>query len=131
STHGTNEYPFLIDEAGISVLPITAASMDYGVSGERVSTGIPALDEMLGGKGYCRGSTVLLSGSAGTGKSSVAAHLADATCKKGERCLYFAFEESQSQIMRNMKSINLDLEPHVEKNLLQFHSTRPTIHGLE
>jgi circadian clock protein KaiC len=113
STHGTNEYPFLIDEKGISVLPITAAGMDYGVSTKRVSSGVPELDDMLGGKGFYVGSTILLSGSAGTGKTSMAAHLADSTCKRGERCLYFSFEESQSQIIRNMKSIGLDLEPHV------------------
>ena len=131
STHGTNEYPFLIDEDGISVLPITAAGMDYGVSTKRVSSGVPELDDMLGGKGFYLGSTILLSGSAGTGKTSMAAHLADSTCKRGERCLYFSFEESQSQIIRNMKSIGLDLEPHVQKGLLQFHSTRPTVYGLE
>ena len=131
STHGTNEYPFLIDEDGISVLPITMAGMDYGVSRERVPTGVPQLDEMLGGRGYYRGSSILLSGTAGTGKSSLAAHLAGATCQRGERCLYFSFEESQSQILRNMKSIGLDLEPHVGKGLLKFHSARPTVHGLE
>jgi circadian clock protein KaiC len=131
STHGTNEYPFLIDEEGISVMPITAAGMDYAVSPERVSTGIPELDRMLGGKGYYRGSTILMSGSAGTGKSSVAAYLADATCKRGERCMYFSFEESASQVIRNMKSIGINLEPHVRKNLFRFHATRPTVHGLE
>jgi circadian clock protein KaiC len=131
STHGTNEYPFLIDEKGISVLPITTAGMDYSVSPERVSSGVPELDQMLGGKGYYRGSTVLLSGPAGTGKSSLAAHMADAACKRGERCLYFSFEESQAQIIRNMRSIGLNLEPHVRKGLLQFHTTRPTVFGLE
>jgi circadian clock protein KaiC len=131
SLHGTNEYPFLIDEKGITVLPITMAGMDYQVSSERVTTGVPELNEMLGGKGYYRGSTILLSGSAGTGKTSLAAHLADATCKRGERCLYFSFEESQSQIVRNMKSIKLNLEPHLRKGLLKFHSTRPTVYGLE
>ncbi|HSY43934.1 MAG TPA: circadian clock protein KaiC [Candidatus Acidoferrum sp.] len=131
STHGTNEYPFLIDEEGISVLPITAAGMDYAVSTEHVSTGIPELDQMLGGRGYYRGSTILLSGSAGTGKSSVAAYLADAACKRGERCMYFSFEESASQVIRNMKSIGVNLEPHVRKNLFRFHATRPTVHGLE
>ncbi|RBP46360.1 circadian clock protein KaiC [Roseimicrobium gellanilyticum] len=131
STHGTNEYPFLIDEKGISVLPITATGMDYTVSSERVSSGIPALDEMLGGEGYFRGSTVLLSGTAGTGKSSVAAHLADAACRRGERCLYFSFEESPSQIQRNMRSIGIRLDQWTKKGLLQFHSTRPTVHGLE
>jgi circadian clock protein KaiC len=131
STHGTNEYPFLIDEDGISVMPITAAGMDYSVSTERVSSGIAELDHMLGGRGYYRGSTILLSGSAGTGKSSVAAYLADATCKRGERCMYFSFEESASQVIRNMKSIGVNLEPHVRKGLFRFHATRPTVHGLE
>jgi circadian clock protein KaiC len=131
SVHGTNEYPFLIDEDGISVLPITSPSMDYSVSTERMSTGISGLDEMLGGKGFFRGSSVLLSGTAGTGKSSVAAHLANAVCKRGEKCFYFSFEESPAQILRNMHSIDVRLEPHVRKGLLAFHSTRPTVHGLE
>lgn len=131
STHGTNEYPFLIDEAGVAVLPITAAEMDYDVSTEQVPTGVPELDQMLGGKGYFRGSTVLLSGSAGTGKSSLGSLFADATCRRGERCVYFSFEESQAQIVRNMKSIGTHLEPHIRKDLLKFHTTRPTVYGLE
>ncbi|HEX3624227.1 MAG TPA: circadian clock protein KaiC [Verrucomicrobiae bacterium] len=131
SIHGTNEYPFLIDETGVSVLPITAAEMDYEVSSQRISTGVPELDHMLDGKGYFRGSTILLSGSAGTGKTSLASHLADVTCRRGERCLYFSFEESQSQINRNMESIGLHLEPHFRKGLLKFHATRPTVYGLE
>ena len=131
STHGTNEYPFLIDEEGISVLPITHSGMDYKVSSERTTSGIPELDEMLGGKGFYRGSSILLSGTAGTGKSSVAAHLANATCKRGERCMFFSFEESPAQILRNMRVIGVNLEPHVRKNLLQFHSARPTVSGLE
>jgi circadian clock protein KaiC len=131
STHGTNEYPFLIDEEGISVLPLTVSSMDYDVSAERIPTGVAELDEMLGGKGFYRGSTVLLSGTAGTGKTSVAGHLADVTCKRGERCMFFSFEESPAQILRNMKVIGINLEPYVKKGLLQFHSTRPTVHGLE
>lgn len=131
STHGTNEYPFLIDEDGISVLPITATSMDYEVSTARISSGIPELDRMLGGRGYYRGSTVMLSGSAGTGKSSVAACLADAACRRGERCLYFSFEESPAQIVRNMRSIGLELEPHIKQGRLKISSTRPTVHGLE
>ncbi len=131
STHGTNEYPFLIDEDGISVLPITNTSLEYSVSSERVTSGIPGLDEMLGGKGFFRGSSVLLSGTSGTGKSSVGACLADATCRRGERCLYFGFEESAAQIIRNMKSIQVNLEGHVRKGLLQFHASRPTNHGLE
>jgi circadian clock protein KaiC len=131
STHGTNEYPFLIDENGISILPITSSGLEYEVSAERVSTGIRGLDEMLGGLGYYRGSTVLLSGTAGTGKTSVAAHLAQATCARGERCLFFSFEESASQILRNMRTVGIDLQPFVRKELLFIHSARPTVSGLE
>lgn len=131
STHGTNEYPFLIDEHGISVLPITGHKMDYAVSEERIPTGVAGLDEMLGGKGYFRGSTILLSGTAGTGKSSLGAHLADVTCRRGERCLYFSFEESPAQILRNMRNIGLNLQKHVKSGLLEFHSSRPLAHGLE
>jgi len=131
SAHGTDEYPFLIDEAGISVLPITSLGLDYPVSKERVSTGVARLDAMLGGKGFFRGSTILLSGTAGTGKTSLSATFADAACRRGERCLYFAFEESPRQIIRNMESIGLDLEQWVKKGLLKFHSARPTLYGLE
>jgi circadian clock protein KaiC len=131
STHGTNEYPFLIDENGITVLPLTTAGMDYTVSNERISTGIVELDAMLGGKGLFRGSSLLLSGTAGTGKTSVCSHLAEASCRRGERCLYFSLEESQSQILRNMKSIGINLEPHLQKGRLQFHAARPSMHGLE
>jgi len=131
SMHGTNEYPFLINDTGICVMPITRAGMDYEVSHQRISSGLPAVDDMLGGKGFYRGSSILLSGTAGTGKSSLAAYLAEAACRRGERCLYFSFEESPSQIMRNMKSIGLDLEPHMRKGKLRFHSTRPTVHGIE
>ncbi len=131
SLHGTNEYPFLIDESGISVLPLTSIGLDYKVSSERISTGIPRLDTMLGGKGYFRGSSILLSGTAGTGKTSVAAHLAAETGRSGERCLYFAFEESQDQILRNMRSIGLDLEPWLKNGSLIFHGIRPTFYGLE
>lgn len=130
TTHGTNEYPFLIDEEGISVLPITSLGLTHDVSSERVSSGVERLDTMLGG-GYFRGSSVLVSGTAGTGKSSLAASFAQATCQRRERCLYFAFEESQSQILRNMRSIGIDLAPAVQKGLLQFHASRPTLHGLE
>ena len=130
STHGTNEYPFLIDEDGITVLPITSMHLAHTASSERISSGIPRLDGMLDG-GYYRGSSILVSGTAGTGKSSVAAHLADATCRRGERCLYFAFEESAPQITRNMRSIGLDLQPWIDRRLLQFHATRPTLYGLE
>lgn len=131
STHGANEYPFLIDTNGMSVLPLSSAAMDYKVSNLRISTGVPELDVMLGGKGFYRGSTVMLSGTSGTGKSSVAACLAHATCLRGERCMYFSFEESEAQILRNMSSIGMDLAPHVKANLLQFHASRPTVHGLE
>lgn len=131
STHGTNEYPFLIDEEGFSVLPVTSLGLNHISSSERISTGIPRLDTMLSGKGYFRGSTVLVSGTAGTGKTSVAAQFVEAACKRGERVLYFAFEESPSQFMRNMSSIGIQLEPWVKKGLLNFHATRPTLHGLE
>lgn len=131
SFHGTNEYPFLIDENGISVLPITSIGLQHIASSERVLTGISRLDAMLGGAGYYRGSSVLISGSAGTGKSSLAAHFAEAACRRGERALYFAFEESPTEIMRNMRSIGIELETWVQQGLLQFHATRPTIFGLE
>jgi len=131
TTHGTDEFPFTIDEKGISVLPITSISLDHEAGTERVTSGIPRLDSMLGGEGFYRGSSILVSGTAGTGKSSIAANFALATCKRGERCLYFAFEESASQIMRNMRSINVHLAPYVKKGLLRFSSSRPTSHGLE
>jgi circadian clock protein KaiC len=131
SVHGTNEYPFLIDNDGISVLPITSLKLSNQVSSERVSSGIPSLDEMLGGKGFFKGSSILISGTAGSGKTSIAAHFADACCKRKERCLFFAFEESPEQIVRNMKSINIDLEKHLKKGLLKFHASRPTLYGLE
>jgi circadian clock protein KaiC len=131
SVHGTNEYPFLIDEDGISVLPVTSLALGNKVSSQRISTGIPSLDEMLGGKGFYRGSSILVSGTAGSGKTSMAAYFANAACVRKERCLFFAFEESPEQIIRNMKSINLNLEQHVKSGLLKFHASRPTLHGLE
>jgi circadian clock protein KaiC len=131
SRHGTNEYPFLIDEDGITIFPITSLDLNYEVSEEHVSTGIERLDTMLSGKGYFRGSSILVSGTAGAGKSSLAAHLADATARRGERCLYFAFEESEPQIIRNMRSIGVDLQRWVDKGLLRFHAARPTAQGLE
>jgi circadian clock protein KaiC len=131
SLHGTNEYPFLIDEEGISILPITSLSLDHGVSTERVSTGIARLDEMLGGRGYYKGSSVLVSGTSGTGKTSVAALLAESACQRGKRCLFFAFEESTDQILRNMRSIGVRLEPFVSKGLLEIITSRPTAYGLE
>ena len=131
SIHGTNEYPFLIDEGGISVLPITSLGLQQITSTKRVHTGVARLDAMLGGDGYYCGSSVLVSGTSGTGKSSLAAHFVDAACRRGERALYFAFEESPSQIMRNMRSIGIDLEEWVSKGLLQFQASRPTFTGLE
>ena len=131
SSHGTDEYPFLIDEDGFSVLPITSLGLQHDVSTDRISTGITRLDAMLGDAGYYRGSSVLVSGTAGTGKSSLAAHFCDAACRRGERALYFAFEESPSQIIRNMRSIGIDLEPWVNKGLLRFQATRPAFAGLE
>jgi circadian clock protein KaiC len=131
TAHGANEYPFLIDEKGLSVLPISAISLQHDAPTERVSSGIPELDEMLEGKGFYRGSTILVSGTAGSGKSSIAAHFARSVCGHGRRCLYLAFEESQDQVVRNMRSIGIDLQPWIEKGLLQFHASRPTQHGLE
>jgi circadian clock protein KaiC len=131
STHGTNEYPFLIDERGISVLPVTGLGLDHTISDERVPTGIPRLDTMLGGKGYYRGSSILVSGTAGTGKTSIAAHFAHETARHGERVLYLAFEESPSQLMRNMRSIGIELQPLVKKGLIRIHASRPTLHGIE
>jgi circadian clock protein KaiC len=131
STHGMNEYPFLIESRGISVLPVTSMELKHVANNERLSTGIPALDEMFGGNGFFRGNSVLVSGTAGTGKSSVSAHFIDAACARGERCVYFSFEESASQIMRNMRSIGIDLGRWVDKGLLHFHAVRPTTFGLE
>jgi circadian clock protein KaiC len=131
SEHGANEYPFLIDKQGVSILPITSLGLDHTVSDERISSGISRLDTMLSGAGYFRGSSILVSGTAGSGKSSVSAKFVDAACGRGERCLYFAFEESPQQIMRNMRSIGIDLAPWVEQGLLRFHASRPSLHGLE
>lgn len=131
SVHGTNEYPFMIDEDGISVLPVTSLILEKDVSSERISSGIPSLDKMLGGKGFFKGSSILVSGTAGTGKTSIAASLANETCSRNKVCLYFAFEESPKQIIRNMKSIDMELQKHVDKGLLHFEASRPTLHGLE
>ncbi len=132
SAHGGNEYPFLIQENGISVLPITSLGLDHPASNDRISLGIPRLDNMLGsGKGVYRGTSVLVSGTAGTGKSSISAHAVDAACRRGERVLYFAFEESRQQITRNMRSIGIDLEPWWRAGLLRFQTSRPTVFGLE
>jgi circadian clock protein KaiC len=131
STHGTNEYPFLIDKDGFSVLPVTSLELNYSSSRKRISTGIPRLDTMLSGKGYFRGSTVLVSGTAGTGKTSIASQFVEQACERGERVLFFTFEESASQLVRNMRSIGIHLDPWVRKGLLKFHATRPTNYGLE
>jgi circadian clock protein KaiC len=129
--HGTNEYPFLIGETGISVLPITSLSQRQSVSAERMSTGVPRLDSMLGGGGLYKGSTILISGAAGTGKSTLAAQFCDSTCSRGERAVYFAFEETQPEIIRNMSSVGIDLARWVDAGLLQFQCFRPSLLGLE
>jgi circadian clock protein KaiC len=131
SEHGTNEYPFLIDTEGVSVLPLTSLRLKHGAPMERVTTGLAALDDMFGGQGYFRGSSVLISGTAGTGKTTMAAHFADAACRRGERCLYFLFEESPLQMIRNMRSAGIELEPWVTSGLLHLHADRPSRHGLE
>lgn len=131
SAHGTNEYPFLIGAHGLSVLPITSLQLNHTATTERVSTGITSLDEMLGGHGLYRGSSVLVSGSPGTGKSSMGAAFVEAACRRGERALLFVYEESAAQILRNMRSIGLHLEPHIKKGLLEIHASRPTLQGLE
>ena len=129
--HGTNEFPFLIGVEGISVLPITSLSLNHKVSSERIETGIPRLDAMLGGKGFFRGSSILLTGTPGTGKTIISANFAQAAARRGERVLFFSFEESPDQITRNMHSIGLRLEPLVKQGLLRFHSARPSLYGLE
>src|SRR5579872_4143699 len=131
SAHGTNEYPFLVNEGGIAVVPITALGLTHAASRERLSSGIPELDGMLGQKGFYRGSSILITGTAGTGKSSFASYFANSACERGERCLYFAFEESPSQILRNMNSVGLNLERWIKKDLLRIHARRPTSTGLE
>jgi circadian clock protein KaiC len=131
SPHGTNTYPTMIDDTGLSVLPISSLGLDFGASTERVSTGIAALDKMFGGKGYYKNTSVLISGTAGTGKSSFAAAFVDAACRRGERSLYLAYEESPAQIIRNMTSIGLDLDSWVRKGRLRFHAVRSTFYGLE
>ena len=131
SLHGTNEYPFLIGKSGISVMPITSMQLNHKALMPCISTGIPRLDEMFDGKGFYRGSSILVSGSPGAGKTSVAAHFIDAACRRGERCLFFAYEESESQIARNMRSIGIELETWIRKGLLRIHACRPTLYGLE
>ena len=129
--HGTNEFPFLIGDEGISVLPITSLGLNHRVSSERIATGIPRLDAMLGGRGFFRGSSILLTGTPGTGKTIIASNFAQAACRRGERTLFFSFEESPNQIIRNMHSIGLRLEPFIKRGLLRFHSARPSLYGLE
>jgi circadian clock protein KaiC len=131
TSHGTNEYPTMIDASGLSVLPVSSLGLDYGVTSERVSTGVEALDSMFDGKGYYRGSSVLIAGGAGTGKTSFAAAFADAVCRRGEHCLYLAYEESPAQIARNMASIGIDLAGWVKSGRLRFHAVRSTLYGLE
>ena len=131
SAHGVDEYPFLIYRTGFSMLPITSLGLKQAVSPERISSGIDRLDAMLSGRGYYRGSTILVSGTAGTGKTSFAACFLDSVCSRGERAVYLSFEESPSQIIRNMKSIGIDLDKWVRKGLIQFHAVRPTFYGLE
>lgn len=131
SMHGTNEFPFLIGQHGLSVLPITSLQLEHTVSKEKISTGVPPLDEMFGGEGVFSGSTVLVTGGVGTGKTSLVAHFAEAACRRGEHVLYFAFEESSPQIIRNMKSIGLNLEKWVQKGLLHIEASRPSLYGLE
>ncbi|MFO7604786.1 MAG: circadian clock protein KaiC, partial [Desulfurivibrionaceae bacterium] len=128
--HCTNEYPFLIERQGLSIMPISNVELKHEVSTDRVTTGLPALDTMLGG-GYYRGSTILISGTAGAGKSTFAAACVEAACRAGRKSLYFAFEESEPQIVRNMRSVGMDLEPWVRKGLLGFQAARPNIYGLE
>ncbi len=129
--HGTNEFPFLIGENGLSVLPITSLALNHQVSNERIATGIPRLDAMLGGRGFFRGSSILLTGTPGTGKTIISANFAHAAARRGERVLFFSFEESPNQIIRNLHSIGLHLEPLVKRGLLRFHSARPSLYGLE
>lgn len=131
SYHGTNEYPFLIDAAGLSVLPVTSLMLQHEASSERVSSGLESLDAMLGGRGYYRGSSVLISGTAGTGKTTLAAHFAEAVCQRAQRCLFFLFEESPQQMVRNMGSAGFDFVRCTEAGLLRFHADRPTRYGLE
>lgn len=131
SHHGTNEYPFLIGRDGITVLPVTSLLLEHEAPNERISSGLPAIDGMLGGKGFYRASTVLLTGTAGTGKTTLAAHFVAAACARGEKCLYFLFEESPQQMIRNMAAAGIDLKTWIDKGLLRFHAARPSRHGLE
>ena len=131
TSHGTNEYPFMIDENGFSVLPITTLGLSHKASTERVSSGVPRLDAMLNGPGFYRGSSILISGTAGTGKSTLGAHFVEAACKRGDRAIFFSFEESQDQIVRNMRSVGIELDRFIKRSLLKFHNARPAAFGLE
>jgi circadian clock protein KaiC len=131
SAHGANEYPFIITDKGIVITPITSIKLDYNSTTQRISSGIKKLDLMLDGKGYYRGSSILISGTAGTGKSTMAASFANGVCLNGEKCLYFAFEEAATQIVRNMRSVGIDLKPWLDKDLLRFHAVSPNSSGLE
>ena len=131
TAHGTNEYPFLIDAQGLSVMPVTSMGLDHVTSDERVSTGVPGLDDMLEGRGYYHGSSILISGPPGTGKTTFAASFLQAVCARGDRAMYFAFEESPNQILRNMKAVGIDLQQWLDRDLLEFHATRPTLYGTE
>jgi circadian clock protein KaiC len=131
SPHGTDEYPFLIDNKGFSVLPLTGLRLDHKVSRDRISSGVKDLDVMLEGRGFYEGSSILVSGTSGSGKSTLAAHFANETCRSGKRALYIAFEESAAQVTRNMRSVGIDLNKHINKGLLHFCAWRPTQHGLE
>ncbi len=131
STHGTNEYPYLISEDGLSVLPVTSLKLEHTVSNDVISSGVPGLDEMFTRRGWYRGSSILLTGTAGTAKTTLAASFALETCRRGERCLYFAFEESPAQLLRNMRSVGLDLQPYLDQGLLRIDASRPTLNGLE
>ena len=131
TSHGTNEYPFLIDEQGIAVVPITSLGLAHVATDETVSSGLSELDAMLGGKGFFKGSSILVSGGPGTGKTTIAAHFADSCCRRGERCLYFSFEESPSQLIRNMRSAGINMQPWIDQGLLRCQASRPSLCGLE
>lgn len=131
TAHGTNEYPFIIDQEGITVMPVTSSGLAHDASTERVSSGVPDLDLMLEGRGYFKGSSILVSGMAGSGKSTLAAHFANSICRSGQRFIYFAMEESPQQIIRNMKSVGVDLQTWVDRGLLRFSARRPNLYGLE
>jgi len=131
SGHGADEYPFIIGASGVSVLPVTSVDLDYEASSDRITSGVPDLDVMLDGKGYLRGSSIMVSGKAGTGKTTLAAAFAIASCERGDRCLYLSFEESAAQVIRNMRSVGMDMDRWIEKGLLTIRAARPSSRGLE